>query len=134
MKPVRYLRIEKCDRRWVIRRFSPAMAAVLAPSGSRPDSRLPDAAPAAAGLWWAAVDRRQWPKDPEYRKLIDQKWVEGFGDRRQELVFIGIGMDEAAIRAALDRCLLGEAEMVEGERCWRAYPDPFPPWTKIEEE
>ena len=89
---------------------------------------------AAAGLWWAAVDRGQWPNDPEYRKLISQKWVEGFGDRRQELVFIGIGMDEPAIRAALDRCLLDDDEMAQGEDHWVKYPDPFPQWTKIEEE
>ena len=89
---------------------------------------------AAAGLWWAAVDHKQWPKDPEYRKLIDQKWIGAFGDRRQELVFIGIGMDEAAIRQALDRCLLDDAEMAAGEQAWASYEDPFPPWTKIEEE
>lgn len=89
---------------------------------------------AAAGLWWAAVDRGQWPNDPEYRKLISQKWVEGFGDRRQELVFIGIGMDEQAIRAALDSCLLDDDEMAQGEGHWVKYPDPFPQWTKIEEE
>jgi len=45
MKPVRYLRIEKRNRGWVLGRFSPAMAAVPDPSGSRPDTRLPDAVP-----------------------------------------------------------------------------------------
>jgi G3E family GTPase len=88
----------------------------------------------AAGLWWAAVDRKDWPKDPEYLKLIDQKWVRDFGDRRQELVFIGIGMDQIGIRQLLDDCLLTDAEMTAGESEWQRFQDPFPPWTKIEEE
>ena len=34
-----------------------------------------------------------------------EKWVEPQGDRRVELVFIGIGLDEAAMRVGLARCL-----------------------------
>ena len=34
-----------------------------------------------------------------------EKWVEPHGDRRVELVFIGIGLDEAAMRVGLARCL-----------------------------
>ncbi|MSU68634.1 MAG: GTP-binding protein [Opitutaceae bacterium] len=34
------------------------------------------------------------------------KWVEPQGDRRVELVFIGVGLDEATIRAGLAACLL----------------------------
>ena len=34
-----------------------------------------------------------------------EKWVEPRGDRRVELVFIGIGLDEAAMRAGLEGCL-----------------------------
>jgi len=35
-----------------------------------------------------------------------EKWVEPQGDRRVELVFIGIGLDEAAMRVGLAACLL----------------------------
>ena len=35
-----------------------------------------------------------------------ERWVEPHGDRRVELVFIGVGLDEAAMRAGLERCLL----------------------------
>ena len=34
-----------------------------------------------------------------------EKWVEPQGDRRVELVFIGVGLDEAAMRVGLARCL-----------------------------
>jgi hypothetical protein len=51
-----------------------------------------------------------------------------FGDRRQELVIIGRRMDQAALRAALDACLLTDDEMALGVRAWRRFPDPFPRW------
>jgi len=50
------------------------------------------------------------------------------GDRRQELVLIGIGLDTDAWRAKFDACLLDDAEYAAGEAAWRALPDPFPAW------
>jgi G3E family GTPase len=82
----------------------------------------------AAGLWWGAVDPADWPDDPEYLLGIRSKLHQPFDDRRQELVFIGMDMDKAAITAGLDACLLTDAEMKEGERAWARYPDPFPEW------
>ncbi len=82
----------------------------------------------AAGLWWSAVDPVEWPDDTEYLAQIKNNWHADFGDRRQELVFIGIGMDEAAMRARLDSCLLSDAEMGLGRDAWRTLPDPFPRW------
>ena len=82
----------------------------------------------AAGLWWSAVDPVQWPDDPEYLAQIKQQWHDDFGDRRQELVFIGIGMDESDLRAKLDACLLRDDELRLGKDAWLALPDPFPRW------
>ncbi|MFZ6762894.1 MULTISPECIES: zinc metallochaperone GTPase ZigA [Acetobacterales] len=84
----------------------------------------------AAGFWWAATDPRHWPAEPEWRARVMAAWREPFGDRRQEIVFIGIDMDEAALRRDLDACLLGEAELHLGEAGWRRLPDPFPAWER----
>jgi G3E family GTPase len=88
----------------------------------------------AAGLWWSAVDEDDWPQQAEDRARIRQVFAEPFGDRRQELVFIGIGMDEAGIRAALDGCLLNEHELALGPQAWAAWPDPFPVWRRMAAE
>jgi G3E family GTPase len=82
----------------------------------------------AAGFWWAAVEPERWPDDPAWAARIRTLWDGRYGDRRQELVFIGIGMDEAAIRRALDACLLTDAEFARGPRGWRSLNDPFPKW------
>ena len=82
----------------------------------------------AAGLFWYAVPRDQWPQDPEYLKAIEEQWVEPFGDMRQELVFIGQGLDKQDIIARLDSCLLTEDELLQGKEGWKALEDPFPVW------
>ncbi|HCK26715.1 MAG TPA: 4-hydroxytetrahydrobiopterin dehydratase, partial [Alcanivorax sp.] len=64
----------------------------------------------------------------ETRAFIREKWHEPFGDMRQELVFIGQGMDPAHTRRALDACLLSEDETRAGLEYWRTLPDPFPDW------
>lgn len=84
-----------------------------------------------AGLWWAAVDRSQWPQDEASRERILARWDENFGDRRQELVLIGIDMDQTALSAMLDACLLTPAELTAGPFAWANMADPFPAWDEI---
>lgn len=81
-----------------------------------------------AGMWWAAADPADIPEDRETRELILEKWAGDHGDRRQELVFIGIGMDRAQHVSRLDACLLTDAEMSGGPRAWARFEDPFPDW------
>jgi G3E family GTPase len=83
-----------------------------------------------AGSWWAAVPEEAWPRDPDALAQIRGRWDDRFGDRQQELVLIGTGMDEAALRAAFDACLLSDAELALPESAWRGGDDPFPDWRR----
>ena len=81
------------------------------------------------GIWWVSVPKGRWPDDPDWRRMIDGIWDPVYGDRRQEIVFIGTDMDEAALRRQLDSCLVGDAEARElPVEAWRQLPDPFPVW------
>jgi G3E family GTPase len=82
----------------------------------------------AAGFWWAATDPDRWPEDPGWRAGVRANWQEPFGDRRQEIVFIGIEMDEAGLRRQLDACLLTDREMKGGAKAWARLEDSFPSW------
>jgi G3E family GTPase len=90
------------------------------------------------GHFLAAVPEEHWPEEEKERK--DDKslfWDEKYGDRRQELVFIGMadaGMDKDKIIGILDECLLTEAEMEEGPEKWAEYEDPIDMEGEDEEE
>jgi hypothetical protein len=43
-------------------------------------------------------------------------------------VLIGVDMDEGALRASFDGCLLTDAEMKGGPASWAQLPDEFPSW------
>jgi G3E family GTPase len=83
----------------------------------------------AMGFWWAAIPRELWSSDPNFQRRIRKNWNDHYGDRRQELVFIGAGMDEAAIRAQLDACLVTGKPGLD-EAAWFELADPFPAWKR----
>ena len=83
---------------------------------------------AFAGMFWKAVPRQNWPQDEDYLANIEKQWVEPFGDMRQELVFIGQGLDQQAMTEALDDCLLSENDLLKGKQYWASLDDPFPEW------
>ena len=87
-----------------------------------------------AGLWWAAVPRDRWPQDEEGLAAIRARWDDAVGDAQQELVLIGIDMDEAALRAHLDACLLNDTEYASSPAAWTQLPDPFPRWAFASQE
>lgn len=81
------------------------------------------------GYFWAAIDSRYWPED---RSHIDRVWEDGNGDCRQEIVLIGREMDQKALTAMFDECLLTEEELSTDEKKWNKYfTDPFPEWSVV---
>ncbi|MEX0828290.1 MAG: zinc metallochaperone GTPase ZigA [Haliea sp.] len=87
----------------------------------------------AIGFWWASVPTDRWPSDPVWRQHITMNWDPVFGDRRQEIVFIGTGLNEEAIRSDLNACLVGsEGALKMPLDEWRNLPDPFPIWRRGE--
>lgn len=86
----------------------------------------------AMGLWWAAIPLERWPRQAEWRQHLKKNWNDVYGDRRQEIVFIGTGMDEAALRARLDACLVGGKPGMHTAE-WAKLADPFPVWRRAEE-
>lgn len=79
-----------------------------------------------SGMWWAAVPREHWDHPEGQRPDQQPGWHARFGDRSQQLVFIGQKMDEAAMRARLDACLLDESLASADNEAWAELPNPFP--------
>jgi len=84
----------------------------------------------AAGMWYATLPEDEWPEDEEARGQIRADWRDPWGDRRQELVFIGVRLDEAWLRVKFDAALLTLEELEAGPDMWRKLQDPFPAWTE----
>ncbi|MFD1200197.1 zinc metallochaperone GTPase ZigA [Brucella gallinifaecis] len=82
------------------------------------------------GRWWSAVPRSYWPQDAQWHQAMQDYLDAEWGDRRQEIVFIGVDpMDKAAIIAELDSCLVPE-EVFKPES-WTGLNDPFPSWSAV---
>ncbi|WP_049937570.1 CobW family GTP-binding protein [Haloplanus natans] len=81
----------------------------------------------AAGPWIASLP--EFEQDAYRRNRKNLEWDAEWGDRRTELVFIGRGMDEKALVAALDDCVLTDEEMTAD---WDDFENPFPTETGAE--
>lgn len=86
----------------------------------------------AIGMWWASCPAEELDEEAliEMQKDWDPRW----GDRRQEMVFIGIGLDKENLISKLNDCLLTDAEMNRGVDAWLKFEDPFPRWAFVDEE
>lgn len=83
----------------------------------------------AAGIWWAALPREEWPEESDALMKMQETWREPYGDRRQELVMIGDPLLlSTTMRNQLDACLLTDAELARPVNEWATFPDPFPVW------
>jgi G3E family GTPase len=81
-----------------------------------------------AGMFWNSIPREDWPTDDASLAFIQAHWQEPFGDMRQELVFIGQGLDQTAMTNALNACLLSDQDLHRGAAFWSSLSDPFPAW------
>jgi G3E family GTPase len=77
------------------------------------------------GPWYASLPDEAWPSEDEARREILKDFEGPHGDRRQELVFIGIDMDRGKIEEALESCLMADDEVVS--------EDPFAVWPALED-
>jgi G3E family GTPase len=81
------------------------------------------------GLWWSSVPKTRWPDDPSFEKMLAPYMDNIWGDRRQEIVFIGADpMNEAALRHELDACLVDASSFTPD--AWQTLNDPFPDWNR----
>ena len=81
------------------------------------------------GNWWAAIPQDRWPTHDGARAYMAQHWAEPWGDRRQEIVFIGSDIDWPLLRARLDACLV-PGHLAPGPDALPDLPDPFPVWRR----
>ncbi len=86
------------------------------------------------GVWWCAVDKNQWPQGDEFQAVLSKHWDQKSGDRRQEIVFIGLKdqIDQEAICAGLDQCLVHD--YWDDPLGYQCVSDPFPNWFKEQVE
>lgn len=86
-----------------------------------------------AGVWWASipVEKRPPESNKEFYAWLLEMWDETYGDRRNELVFIGQDFDEDELQRKLEWAALNELES-EDPNTWKKFEDPFPPWGKLQ--
>jgi G3E family GTPase len=80
------------------------------------------------GGWWASIPRERWLTSEVQLAEVQEKWQDPWSDRRQEIVFIGAGMNHKAITAALDAALIADTGFTL--EAWENLPDPFPMWRR----
>ncbi|MEM9899332.1 MAG: GTP-binding protein, partial [Pseudomonadota bacterium] len=83
------------------------------------------------GTWWASVPKERWPAGDGIDAYIKEHWQEPLGDRRQEIVFIGTGINWPTLEARLDAALIPEDMPYSTEKVPNL-PDPFPQWRHSE--
>eukprot|EP01012_Entosiphon_sulcatum_P041563 TRINITY_DN5541_c0_g1_i1.p1 TRINITY_DN5541_c0_g1~~TRINITY_DN5541_c0_g1_i1.p1 ORF type:complete len:454 (+),score=92.72 TRINITY_DN5541_c0_g1_i1:23-1363(+) len=90
------------------------------------------------GEWYAAIPESEWNL-ADSGKAVAQIKSEfdpdpRIGDRRQEIVLIGVQLPMDDIERLLDAALLTDTEFKRGAKAWAKYDDPLESWETDEEE
>jgi G3E family GTPase len=83
----------------------------------------------SAGVWWASMplsERMNFNNFVENQEIIEERWTLDYGDRLNELVFIGIALNEAEARKELENCLCTSDEIMDLQDGFFSNKDPFP--------
>ena len=81
-----------------------------------------------AGVWWISMpfnERINYQSFVDNKEYIESKWHKQWGDRMNELVFIGQDIDKEKMIADLENCLLQDIDQKQFESK-RGFVDPFP--------
>jgi len=81
-----------------------------------------------AGVWWASMtfsERLTYQSFADNRAYIESKWSKQWGDRTNELVFIGQDIEKESMIAELKKCLLQDKEQKLFDKKIK-FDDPFP--------
>ncbi|MFH6986344.1 GTP-binding protein [Flavobacterium collinsii] len=82
-----------------------------------------------AGVWWASMplsERMTFNNFVEFQDIIEERWTSNFGDRLNELVFIGQKMKETEILSELKKCLCTADEIADFQDGFFPKNDLFP--------
>lgn len=81
-----------------------------------------------SGVWWASMpysERINYASFVYNREFIESRWDDSFGDRMNEIVFIGQELDKEKIISDLTVCLVMDEESYNPENA-TSFVDPFP--------
>lgn len=89
-------------------------------------------------IWWAAIKKSKWGTNKKEIELVKSSikavWDPIYGDRRNELIFIGRHINKDKLLKSLEECLLSDDEFEKGDAKWKTmFKDPFTKWKKVAE-
>lgn len=80
------------------------------------------------GRWWATLSMKERAMSEAYlenQDIIQSTWDNNWGDRMNELVFIGMDMNKVKIKEELDKCLVNDLETI-GMESGSRFTDDWP--------
>lgn len=81
------------------------------------------------GMWWHSQPETLAQLEPDERAAIEADWHPEWGDRCQQLVFIGIDLDKEKLQKLLEYALVSDEEAEAGLELWSTFDDPLPVWS-----